>query len=122
MKWSEEIIQLVWEKATKVDGFDDSKYRKDASGAWIVRDKYRVEHNFGWEIDHIFPVSRGGDDNQKNLRAMHYLNNRSKADDYPRYKVAVTSKGTRNEETSKFILINENTQKIIHSIYKEKMK
>jgi len=30
---------------------------------------------YGWEIDHIFPVSRGGLDVFPNVRALHWRNN-----------------------------------------------
>ena len=117
MIWTKEIIQTVWEKGTKVEGYDADKYRKDACGAWIMRDKNGEIHNYGWEIDHIYPVSQGGDNKIENLRPMHYLNNRSKANDYPRYKVAITSNGTRNEETDKYNIVNEQTQKLLFPLY-----
>jgi len=120
MNWSDETIQSVWQKAAKVEGYDEEKYRKDACGAWIMRDKYGETHNYGWEIDHIYPVSRGGDNQNENLRAMHYLNNRSKADDYPKYKVAVTANGTRNEEATNYLIVNEQTQKALHLLYGQK--
>jgi len=120
MIWTTEDINIVWAKGTKVEGYDEDKYRKDACGAWIMRDKFGEIHNFGWEIDHIYPLSQGGDNKLENLRPMHYLNNRSKASDYPRYKVAITSNGTRNEETDKYIIVNEQTQKKLFTLYSSK--
>ena len=120
MNWNKEDINKVWEKGTIVEGYDADKYRKDACGAWMMRDKHGAEHNFGWEIDHIYPISRGGDNKIDNLRPMHYLNNRSKANDYPRYKVAITSNGTRNEEADKYIIVNEQTQRLLFALYSAK--
>ena len=34
---TEEQIQEVWNRATVVEGFDKNRYRKDACGAWIIR-------------------------------------------------------------------------------------
>ena len=59
---SQETIDAVWSKARMAQGFDASMYRLDACGALIMRDKYGKVNPFGWEIDHIYPQSRGGDD------------------------------------------------------------
>lgn len=120
MNWPENLVSQVWGKATIVEGYDPDKYRKDACGAWIMRDKHGVIHNYGWEIDHIYPKSLGGNDDIENLRALHYLNNKSKGDDYPRYKVAVSSNGNRNEEVSRYIIVNEQTQKRLYVLYGNK--
>jgi HNH endonuclease len=56
--------------------------RKDACGAWIVRSQYGdvTERGFGWEIDHIDPVSNGGADDPWNLQPLQWQNNREKGD------------------------------------------
>lgn len=115
--WSEDIIQLVWNKATKVEGYNEAKYRKDACGAWIARDKFGQIHNYGWEVDHIYPQIRGGNDNTLNLRALHYKNNRSKADDYPTYKAAVTAHGTLNIDSEKILTVNAELQQRLRILY-----
>lgn len=37
-------------------------------------------YNFGWEIDHILPTSKGGTDDNNNLEPMHWQNNQEKSD------------------------------------------
>lgn len=115
--WSDDLIQKIWNKATKVEGFNESKYRKDACGAWIARDKYGTDHQFGWEVDHIYPLSKGGDDDLLNLRPLHYENNRSKADNYPLYKAAITSQGTQNITTEKLVSVNADMQQQLKKRY-----
>lgn len=71
----------VWNKGCIVLGYDQNKWRKDVCGAWIGWDYYGNRNSdYGWEIDHITPVARGGEDMIKNLRPLHWKNNASKQD------------------------------------------
>jgi hypothetical protein len=47
-----------WGKGTPETGF--SGFRKDACGASMQRSNYGKTERWGWEIDHIKPVSKGG--------------------------------------------------------------
>ena len=80
------MIDLVWEKATKIRGDDPNKKRKDACGKPIIKSKYGQKVPTGWEIDHKNPVSKGGTDNLRNLQPLQWDNNRSKGDTYPNWK------------------------------------
>lgn len=115
---TQEIIDAVWRKAGVMEGFDASMYRRDACGALIMRDKYGKINPYGWEIDHIFPQVRGGDDNLDNLRALHYLNNKSKRDDYPSYTSTVTFDGKQNVERLRNLTVNEAVRHRIEELYR----
>ena len=80
--FSDEVVQKVWSKGKTVEGYDKNQYRKDCCGAWMQRDLYGTTNQYGWEIDHVYPSSKGGTDDLVNLRPMHWENNRSKGDDY----------------------------------------
>ncbi len=108
MAFTDNKIQSVWEKATKVDNYDENLYRKDLAGAWIKRDQYGQENSFGWEIDHVYPESKGGTDDLLNLRPMQWENNRTKHDDFPSYKTSITSEGNKNVSKQKSYTINYN--------------
>ncbi|PZX20113.1 HNH endonuclease [Breznakibacter xylanolyticus] len=112
--FSDQKIQQVWEKAQTVDSFNKDLYRKDCCGAWMQRDKYGVEELYGWEIDHVYPVSKGGTDDLVNLRPMQWENNRSKADSYPDYTASKTSDGNKN--------INKEENKTINDALKSELK
>lgn len=99
--FSEEVIEEVWQKAVPVDNNDPKIWRKDFAGAWIRRDQYGKTSNYGWEIDHLRPVSQGGSDAIANLLPMHWENNRKKADNYPSFFSEVTSMGVNNVKRSK---------------------
>jgi 5-methylcytosine-specific restriction endonuclease McrA len=97
-QFSDTVIQQVWEKATEVVGNDPNIWRKDFAGAWIRKDLYGTNTNYGWEIDHLNPISRGGGDAINNLYPLHWKNNRGKADNYPNFYTAITSEGVQNIE------------------------
>lgn len=103
MDISNDMKRRVWEKARVIEGYDDTRYRKDACGAWIMWDKYGMNHNFGWEIDHIYPKEKGGTDVLENLRPLQHQNNASKADDYPSYTSAVIAENEHNVEKNKIL-------------------
>ncbi|MCQ2607755.1 MAG: HNH endonuclease [Bacteroidales bacterium] len=116
---TEQDIQRVWNEATIVDGYNKDIVRKDCCGAWIVKSEYGKATPFGWEVDHAFPVSKGGKTEPINLRAMHWENNRSKADDFPVYNVAVQAKGNVNQNvTDVMYKINDNLRIQLEERYK----
>lgn len=78
--FDERWINAVWSKANIVPGYDANLYRKDVCGAWIERKSYGTTTKWGWEIDHVFPVSQGGNDALTNLQPLHWQNNRGKGD------------------------------------------
>ena len=123
---TEEQIQDAWNRATVVEGFDKNRYRKDACGAWIIRNKYGdTDSIYGWQVDHIVPqsllrekgISESMIDNSLNLRALQHENNESKSDDYPSYTAVVTSEGTENVRVTKFLEVNSKKQEALKKLY-----
>lgn len=113
----EDIKLLVWKKARSVDGLDNSMFRKDACGALIMWDKFGKNNPFGWVIDHILPISLGGDDNLLNLRALHYKNNLSKASDYPSYTAVVKYDGRENVMDERNLTVNKKLREKLKQLY-----
>ena len=115
---TDELIKQVWQNGTIVPGFDPDTFRKDACGAWILRNYYGTrDSSFGWEIDHVYPVALGGGDDLQNLRPMQWENNVSKGDDYPSYKSKIQSDGNKNVYKEEQFSVNSKLQKTISSLY-----
>lgn len=93
---NENLVEIVWRKATSVEGYDSTKWRKDFAGAWIQRSQFGIRSGYGWEIDHLMPKSLGGSDEIGNLLPMHWRNNVNKANNYPEFTSVVTSEGNSN--------------------------
>ena len=75
----------VWSKGKSIAGYDSKVWRHDMCGNVMKYVEYGEETNHGWEIDHIYPKSKGGNDDLSNLQPLQWLNNRKKADTYPWY-------------------------------------
>ncbi len=79
--FSEDIIDKVWEKDEIVSGYDSNIRRKDKCSAWITKSQYgNRDSNFGWEIDHIIPKTKGGRDELQNYQPLQWKNNLDKSD------------------------------------------
>jgi 5-methylcytosine-specific restriction endonuclease McrA len=82
-QWTEEEVEQIWKKGIIDAKYDPNVFRKDIYGLWIKRSDYgKCDSDYGWEIDHVWPVSQGGSNRFDNLQPLHWKNNRSKGDGF----------------------------------------
>ena len=77
MSLFEEARKLsVWDRGTMIPGEDPRVWRRDVYGNLMLFSAYGNRgSDWGWEIDHIVPVARGGSDDLANLRPLHWRSN-----------------------------------------------
>lgn len=111
VRFPEEVIQKVWDKATGVIGYDPKVWRKDACGAWICRHDYGNRTSlYGWEIDHLRAPSDGGTNHPSNLRALHWENYVAKQEQ-GRLVCCVTAPNGHNVR----VLVGETVEYLAHA-------
>ena len=84
-------IEAIWRKGTPESGLSQLMFRKDTCGASMSHDRYGKTEQWGWEIDHIKPVSKGGGDELENLQPLQWENNSHKGDDWPDWSCEIKS-------------------------------
>jgi hypothetical protein len=91
MKYGEQIIQQVWEKARASGQVDSNLWREDECGAWIRREDYgKTDSEFGWKILNVTP---GAPDTPENLRPFHLINGYDLSRHHPRCHVMADRTG-----------------------------
>lgn len=90
-------VLSVWQKGIVVPNVASTIWRKDQCGAWIKFCEYgNRKSQYGWEIDHITPQSKGGTDILSNLRPLHWKNNMEKLDG--KLSCKIKADGNKNVE------------------------
>ncbi len=75
--FTEEEIREVWSSISSCRGV---KKCIDPWGREIHRFDYGRKNEYGWNIDHVLPISRGGTNNLNNLQPLHWKSNKEKSD------------------------------------------
>ncbi len=79
MEYSERDLDIIFAKAAPTSG--GGELRRDDYGRLIKRDEHGNRDSiYGWEVDHIVPLSKGGSNHIDNLRPLHWESNVRKSD------------------------------------------
>lgn len=80
--WSLKEKRRVWEKGNVIRGYSPDAWRSDIYGMGMKWSEFGNRFsNYGWEVDHINPVSNDGDDKITNLQPLQWENNDNKSDE-----------------------------------------
>ncbi|MCV6599297.1 MAG: HNH endonuclease [Alphaproteobacteria bacterium] len=73
-------IDNIWDKGKPIRGKNPDVWRRDSNGNKIRKPSYGTLGEYGWEVDHKHPKSKGGSNNIRNLQPLHWEANREKSD------------------------------------------
>lgn len=82
--FAQTTVGAVWRKGRVISGYDPAQVRSDICGKTMKLSDYgNTNSQYGWEVDHIKPVAKGGTDDLSNLQPLQWDDNRRKGDTYP---------------------------------------
>lgn len=82
--------------------------------ALIIHARYGDhDSKYGWDIDHIYPQMKGGNDSVENLRPMQWQNCLAKGNDFPVYYGAMTAQGNFNHPQSSQFRVSDSIHKTL---------
>ena len=79
-----ERIDAAWEHGRVLPEADPEHWRQDACGAWMHREHFGREDDFGWKIE---KTTAGGDEAAGNLRPFHWRNSYDVANGRPHCRI-----------------------------------
>lgn len=80
---SKKRINDTWGEAKPIRGKNPDTWRKDKFGNKIRRGSYGTQGEYGWELDHSKPKSKGGTNSDRNIQPLYWEENRKKSNKYP---------------------------------------
>jgi len=88
-KLSEPEICAIWDNTARGGGRNNLLYRRDIAGAFIKMGELNQETEFGWVIEPLMPLEKGGKLEVNNCLAMHWKNAKARRETLNDWKAAV---------------------------------
>ncbi|WHQ36455.1 hypothetical protein [Spiroplasma sp. SV19] len=88
-KLSEPEIRAIWDNTARGGGRNNLLFRRDIAGAFIKLGELNKETEFGWVIEPLLPLEKGGKLEVNNCFAMHWKNAKARRGSLNDWKAAV---------------------------------
>ncbi|MDR3249988.1 MAG: hypothetical protein LBS95_02830 [Mycoplasmataceae bacterium] len=113
IKLSDAEVRKVWDNTAFGGGRNNLLFRKDVAGAYIKISEYNKETEFGWVLDLLEPLEKGGKLEVNNCLALHWKNAKARKAKTEEWQAVITGVISNDNKRDFQKPVNIKTDKIV---------